>query len=183
MTMKNIALAIVAGAALCACGTTQVPTNLADASAAANKASDDAKKAEEEAKVAEAKAKEAEAAAKALAATDDPVAANKAILDGAELVDANPADAYAKQHHPTAVNVPATDLAAATAEVEKQFTDKAKPMVIYAAGDAKPATDLRNALKEKGYTAVWAIVGDTVVVPDARVKAAEAANKAKKGKK
>jgi len=177
--MKNIAIAIVAGVALCACGTTQVPTNLAEANKAANAASEDAKKAEEEAKKAEAAAKEAEEKAKALAATDDPVAANKAIVDGAELVDANAADAYAKQHHATAINIPAQDVAAATAEAEKQLTDKAKAIVIYAAGDAKPATDLRNALKEKGYTSVWAIVGDTVVVPDARAKAA----KAVKGKK
>jgi rhodanese-related sulfurtransferase len=169
-------LVIVAAAfpSIVACATAQ---NLAaKAEAGAAKAEATAEKAEATADKAAEDAKAAEAAAKAVAATDDPVAANKAIVDGALLVDGGTAEDFAKKHHPTAINAPAADVNAAVATVEKAQADKAKGIVVYTT-DGAGCTALRDALKAKGYTSVWAILGDTVVVPDARAKAAAATKK------
>src|SRR5688500_7368565 len=112
--MKNIAIAIFAGAVLTACATAN--KLVANAEKAADKAEASADKAEAAADKASADAAKAEAAAKVVASSDDPVEANKKIVDGAALIDANSADAFAKKHHATAINMPADDVAKAVAE-------------------------------------------------------------------
>jgi rhodanese-related sulfurtransferase len=174
--MKNLALILFAGVALTACAQAQKLAGQAETAAAKAEAS--AEKAEASADKAEADAAKAEAAAKTVAATDDPVEANKKLVDGAVLIDANSAEEHKAKSHPTAINVPAADVNAAVAAIEKDHTDKAKTYVIFST-DGKTAVALRDALKAKGYTDVRAVLQDAVVVPEARVKANAAVKKVK----